>query len=129
MKRLAPKAYEFIDNVVGEVIGKSGIEGASLCEDGDNPFLHLMVIPIETDERLVERTCNELFHALRLLPPGKDLAMGEFGDYCQVVRGGSSDGECYVASFNHPAVFELKAGDPENRFILKNWRDCDDDGE
>lgn len=129
MIRLTKKAYEFINNVVGDVIGTSGIEGASICEDGDNPFLHLLTIPVETDERLVVRTCNELFHALRLLPPGKSLALGEFGDYCQVVRGGSSSGECYVASFNHPAVFELKASDPECRFILKNWRDLDDGGE
>ena len=126
MIRLTKKAYEFIENVVGEVIGESGIEGASLSDDGDNPFLHLVIIPIEADKRLVVRTCNELFHALRLLPPSKNLALGEFGDYCQVVCCGSSSEECYVASFNHPAVFELKASDPECRFILKNWRDLND---
>ena len=129
MKRLTKEAYEFIDSVVGDVIGTSGIEGASMAEDGDNPFLHLVVIPIETDDRLVVQSCNKLFHALRLLPPGKNLALGELGDYCQVVRGGSSSGECYVASFNHPAVFELKASDSECRFILKNWRDWDDNEE
>ena len=126
MRELTPKAHAYIDYVVGEVVGKSGIQGASLCNDDENPFAYLINIPIVTDERLVVRTCNELFHALRLLPPSKNLALGEFGDYCQVVRCGSSSEECYVASFNHPAVFELKASDPECRFILKNWRDLND---
>lgn len=129
MKKLTKKAYEFIDHVVGEVFGDSGIENARICDDGDNPFAFLVSIPIDTDERLVVKTCNNLFHALELLPKGKDLAMGEFGDHCQLVRGGDSDGECYVAMFNHPAVLEFDANDPESRFILKNWREWDGDAE
>lgn len=125
MKKLTKKAYEFIDYAVGEVFGGSGIEGARICDDGDNPFAFIVSIPIETDERLVVKTCNKLFHALELLPDGKNLAMGESGDYCQLVRGGDSDGECYVAMFNHPAVLGFVESDPECRFILKNWREWD----
>ena len=125
MKKLTKRAYALIDDVVGEVIGNSGIEGAQLCEDGDNPFAFLIQMPMENDGRLVIKACNELFHALRLLPEGKDLALGELGDYCDVGRGGTSDGECYFAIFNHPAVFEFTESDPECRFILKNWRDWD----
>ena len=126
MKKLTRKAYEYIDCVVGDVVGRSGIEGAGICDDGDNPFAFIVAIPIETDEQLVVKTCNELFHALELLPDGKDLAMGDFGDYCQLVRGEDSEGACYVAMFNHPAVLGFKNGDPECRFILKNWRTWDD---
>lgn len=125
MKKLTKKAYEFIDYVVGEVFGGSGIEDARICDDGDNPFAFIVSIPIETDERLIVKTCNKFFHALELLPKGKNLAMGEFGDYCQLVRGGDSDGECYVAMFNHPAVFSFGENDPECRFVLKNWREYD----
>ena len=127
MRELTPKAHEYIDYVVGDVVGNSEIVGASLCNDGENPFAYLVSIPIETDERLVVETCNELFHALGLLPPGKDLALGEMGDYCHVVRGASSEGECYVVNFNHPAVLDFRDGDPECQFILKNWDFCDDD--
>ena len=129
MKKLTRKAHAFIDNVVGEIVGNSGIEGAGLCEDGDNPFSYIIAIPIDTDERLVLRTGNELFHALGLLPQGKNLSLGEFGDYCRIVRGGSSDGECYVLVFNHPAVLEFNDDDPECRFILKNWDSADEDEE
>ena len=127
MRELTPKAHEYIDYVVGDVVGNSEIEGASLCNDGEKPFAYLVSIPIETDERLVVETCNELFHALGLLPPGKDLALGEMGDYCHVVRGASSEGECYVVNFNHPGVLDFRDGDPECQFILKNWDFCDDD--
>ena len=121
MRKLTKNAYDFIDDVVGAVVGGSGIEGAGLCDDGDNPFAFMVQMPIGTDERLVVETCNKLFHALELLPEGKDLALGEFSDYCHVVRGGTSEGECYVATFNHPAVLEFKESDPECQFILKNW--------
>ena len=33
------------------------------------------------------------------------------------------------AAFNHPAVFEFKESDPECRFILRNWRNWDGDGD
>ena len=121
MKKLTPKAHAYIDYVVGEVVGKSGIQGAILSDDGENPFAFFIDIPIKTDEWLVVKTCNELFHALELLPPGKDLALGEMGDYCHVVKFGSSDDECYLVNFNHPAVLYFKDGDPECEFILKNW--------
>lgn len=127
MKKLTKKAYALIDCAVGVVFGSNCIENARICDDADNPFAFIVSIPIETDERLVVKTCNELFHALELLPNGKDLAMGEFGEYCQLVRGGDSDGECYVAMFNHPAVLEFDENDPECRFILKNWREWDGD--
>jgi len=126
MKRLNKKARELIESVVTYVVGeKGGLKGVYLAGDADNPFAYLVVMSLENDEQLVVRTCNELFHELHLLPPGKNLALGELGDYCQVIRGASSDGENYSAYFNHPAVFELKPTDPERRFILKTWRDWD----
>lgn len=127
MKKLTPKAYEYIDQVIGEVVGGSGVKGFSLFEDGDNPFSFFLEIPLENGEELAVRTCNELFHALGLLPEGKNLALGELGDYCNIVPPQSNG--LYLAIFNHPAVFELKATDPEYRFVLKNWRDWDDDAE
>ena len=75
MKKLTKRAYALIDDVVGEVIGNSEIEGAQLCEDGDNPFAFLVQMPMENDGRLVVKTCNELFHALGLLPEGRDLTL------------------------------------------------------
>ena len=127
MKKLTPKAYEYIDQVIGEVVGGSNVKGFSLFEDGDNPFSFFLEIPPENGEELSVRTCNELFHALGLLPEGKNLALGELGDYCNIVPPQSNG--LYLAIFNHPAVFELKATDPEYRFVLKNWRDWDDDAE
>ena len=124
---LTPKAHAYIDYVVGEVVGKSGIQGAILSDDGENPFAYFIDIPIKTDERLVVKTCNELFHALELLPPGKDLALGEMDDYCHVVRVGSSDDECYLVHFNHPSVPDFKDRESECEFILKNWDSDDDD--
>ena len=127
MKKLTQEAYEYIDQVVGKVVGKSGVKGFSLFEDGDNPFSFFLEIPLENGEELAVRTCNDLFHALELLPEGKNLALGELGDYCEIVppeRNG-----LYLAVFNHPAVRELKETDPESRFILKNWRDWDVDDE
>ena len=73
--------------------------------------------------------CTKLFHRLGLLPQNKRLHVGEMGDYCGIVQGGGADGECYVASFNHPIVKEFAEGDSRRRFILKNWRDWDGDEE
>ena len=127
MKKLTQEAYEYIDQIVGEVVGKSGVKGFSLFEDGDNPFSFFLEIPLENGEELAVRTCNELFHALELLPEGQNLALGESGDYCDIVP--PQGNGFYVAVFNHPAVRELKETDPESRFILKNWRDWDVDDE
>ena len=98
-----------------------------LSEDGDNPFSFFLEIPIASGEELAVRTCNDLFHALELLPEGQNLALGESGDYCDLVP--PQGNGFYVAVFNHPAVRELKETDPECRFILKNWRDWDVDDE
>ena len=126
MKELTPKAHAYIDEAVRYVFGGSGIKCVDLYEDGDNPFSYLIEIPLQNDERLVLRKCNELFQLIGLLPEDKCLALGELGDYCEIVKGGNSGGEMYVASFNHPAVFDLGEDDPEIRFVLKNWRDWED---
>ena len=55
--------------------------------------------------------------------------MGEQSDFCEIVKGGNSDGEIYVASFNHPAVFDLSEDDPEIGFVLKNWRQQEESDE
>ena len=122
MKKLTRKAQAYIANVVDEVVGRNGMKGASLCDDDQNPFLYLVFMPIETDEQVVAKTCNELFHVLELLPQDKDLALGELSAYCHFVRVGSAEEAYYIAVFNHPAVFALKESDPEYRFILANWR-------
>ena len=127
MKKLTPEAHEYVEYVVRQVFGGSGIKGADLYDDEDNPFSYVIEIPAENDEELVLRKSNELFHALELLPEGKILAIGELGDYCNVVPPRGND--LYVAVFNHPAVFALKETDPESRFILKNWREWNDDAE
>ena len=126
MKELTPKAHAYIDEAVRYVFGGSGIKGADLFEDGDNPFSYVIEIPLQNDERLVLQKCNELFQLIGLLPEDKCLALGELGDYCEIVKGGNSDGEIYVATFNHPAVFDLSEDDPEIGFVLKNWRDWED---
>lgn len=123
MKKLTKRAYELIDNVVVGVFGGSGIKGADLCDDGDNPFSFVIEIPVENDEQLVLQKCNELFQSLELLPKGRNLNMGELSDYCGIVRGESSDGGLFIATFNHPAVFEFNEHDPEMQFVLKNWRE------
>lgn len=127
MKKLTKEAYEYIDHVVGEVVGNNGVKGFSLFEDGDNPYSFFLEIPLENGEELAVRTCNKLFHALGLLPEDKNLTIGELGDYCNIVP--PEHNGVYLAAFNHPAVFELKETDPEYRFVLKNWRDWDDDDE
>ena len=129
MKELTPKAHAYIDEAVRYVFGGSGIKGVDLYEDGDNPFSYLIEIPLQNDERLVLRKCNELFQLIGLLPEDKCLALGKLGDYCEIVKGGNSDGEIYVASFNHPAVFDLSEDDPEIGFVLKNWRQLNDGDE
>ena len=125
MKRLTPKAQAFIDHVVGEVVRRNGVKNVAISEDADNPFSYFLEIPLETNEQVAVKTFNDLFHALGLLPKGKNLAIGELGDYCNIVP--PQNNGAYLAVFNHPAVFELKETDPECRFILKNWRDWDFD--
>ena len=58
MKKLTQEAYEYIDQVAGEVVGRRGIKGAQLSEDGDNPFSFFLEIPIASGEELAVRTCN-----------------------------------------------------------------------
>ena len=127
MKKLTPKAYELIDNVVWEVISKSGVTGCGLFDDGDNPFSFGVQMPSVTDEGLALRTFNVLFHALGLLPDGQNLSLDEKGDYCEILSPQNSG--YYIALFNHPAVLELKETEPESRFILKNWREWNDEGD
>ena len=115
-------------NIVFEVLGESGIKGASFGEDGDNPFAFYISMPgegDEGDERLVIYACNKLFHRLGLLPHDKGLMIGQLGDYCSIVSSGDGTGKCYVAALNHPVVIGLNENAPQARFILKNWRDWD----
>lgn len=116
-----------IGRVADSIIGGSGIRGASFSEDADNPFSFIMFIPITTPERLVVDACAKLFLHLGLVSSGEVLTMGRYLDYCGVVRGGTSDGECYVASFNHPMAKIIGSGSPQARYILKNWINGDDD--
>ena len=127
MRTLTDKDHKRIYKVVCEVAGRNGVEGVELSGDADNPFSYFLEIPLAVDEQIAVKTCNELFHALGLLPEGKNLALGELGDYCNIVP--PEGNWCYLAVFNHPIVLELKATDSESRFILKNWRDYDDDEE
>lgn len=127
MKKLTHEAHEQIYKVVCEVAGRNGVDGVELSGDADNPFSYFLEIPLAAGEQIAVKTSNELFHVLGLLPVGKNLAIDELGDYCNIV---SPQGNwCYLAVFNHPAVFELEESDPESRFILKNWREWDDDEE
>ena len=112
-------------NIISEVLGESGIEGASFGEDDENPFAFYVSIPGDGDERLVVYACNKLFHRLGLLPQDKGLMIGQLGDYCSIVSGGDGNDKCYVAALNHPVVTGLKENAPQARFILKNWRDWD----
>ena len=73
------------------------------------------------------KTCNELFHALGLLPGDKNLALGELGDYCNIVP--PEGNWCYLAVFNHPIMVGVKETDPGSEFILKNWREYGGDEE
>ena len=61
MLKLTPKAHAYMDHAVRQVFGGSGIKGADLYDEGDNPFAYVIEIPLENDERLVMRKCNELF--------------------------------------------------------------------
>lgn len=126
-KHLTQKQKDEIGDIVDEVFDGSGIDGIAFGEDGDNPYAFMVFIPIDVDKGFVVYSCNKLFHQLGLLPHNKGLLMGEVVDYCGIVRGGGADGECYVASFNHPIVLGFEESDPRSRFILKNWRECDGD--
>ena len=127
MKELTHEDHVQIYKLVCEVAGRNCVEGVKLSGDADNPFSYFLEIPLAVEERVVVKTCNELFHVLGLLPDRKNLAIDELGDYCNIV---SPQGNgCYVAVFNHPVVLELKETDQESRFILKNWRDWDVDDE
>ena len=116
MKKLTPKAHAYVESVFRQVVGGSGITGVSLYDAADNPFSYIIEIPDKNSEGLVVRTCNELFHALELLPQSKDIAIGELGDYCNIIPP-HGDG-CYAAIFNHPAVFALKETDSESRLKM-----------
>lgn len=123
MKKLTRKAKELIYQAVDDIFSRHGIKDARLCEPEENPFMYFIVSPEVNDERGVLKASNALFHALRLLPNGRDLALDEFGDYCYIIRSDQN----FITAFNHPAVFQLRATDPECRFILKNWNPDDDD--
>ncbi len=127
MRSLTDEDHKQIYRIVCEVAGRNGVEGVELSGDADNPFSYFLEIPLAVDEQIAVKTCNELFHALGLLPEGKNLALGELGDYCNIVP--PEGNWCYLAVFNHPIVLEQKETDPESRFILRNWREWDDDEE
>ena len=127
MRTLTDEEHKRIYRIVCEITGRNGVDGFELAGDADNPFSYFLEIPLAVDEQIAVKTCNELFHVLGLLPEGKNLALGELGDYCNIVP--PEGNWCYLAVFNHPIVLELKATDSESRFILKNWRDYDDDEE
>ena len=82
MRTLTDEEHKRIYKVVCEVAGRNGVEGVELSGDADNPFSYFLEIPLAVDEQIAVKTCNELFHALGLLPEGKNLALGELGDYC-----------------------------------------------
>ena len=122
MRKLNSRAHAYIDYVVDEVMGKAGIEEFDLFRDGDNPFAYLLQLPSGMRAQDAVKVGNELFHALELLPKGKNLKVEELGDYCIIGRGGdASEGEMYLLSFNHPAMLELKPNDPEMCYMIKNW--------
>jgi len=127
MRTLTDEEHKRIYRIVCEITGRNGVDGFEFSGDADNPFSYFLEIPLAVDEQIAVKTCNELFHVLGLLPEGKNLALGELGDYCNIVP--PEGNWCYLAVFNHPIVLELKATDSESRFILKNWRDYDDDEE
>ena len=127
MRTLTDEEHKRIYRIVCEITGRNGVDGFELSGDADNPFSYFLEIPLAVDEQIAVKTCNELFHVLGLLPEGKNLALGELGDYCNIVP--PEGNWCYLAVFNHPIVLERKATDSESRFILKNWRDYDDDEE
>ena len=127
MRTLTDEEHKRIYRIVCEITGRNGVDGFELSGDADNPFSYFLEIPLAVDEQIAVKTCNELFHVLGLLPEGKNLALGELGDYCNIVP--PEGNWCYLAVFNHPIVLELKETDPESRFILSNWREWDDDEE
>ena len=125
MKKLTRKAKEFIYQAVDSIFSRSGIKDARLCEPEENPFMYFIASPVANGEGLIMKTSNELFHALGLLPEGRNLALDEDDDYCYVIRSEQN----YITAFNHPAVFQFEETDPECQFILKNWnQDGGDNG-
>ena len=121
MRKLTRKAKEFINDAVDNMIGGSGINGAMLSEDEDNPFLFLVLIPASTDLQLVMATSNIFFHLLGILPQNRNLKLGQSGDYCRIVKEEMDGDAYYILEFNHPAMLQFKEEDPEFQFALKNW--------
>ena len=127
MRALTDEDHERIFRIVCEVAGRNGVDDVELSGDAENPYSYFLEIPLAVDEQVAVKTCNELFHVLGLLPEGRNLALGELGDYCDIV---SLEGNgCYLAVFNHPIMVGLDESDPKSEFILKNWRECDGDEE
>ena len=127
MRALTDEDHERIFRIVCEVAGRNGVDGVELSGDAENPYSYFLEIPLAVDEQVAVKTCNELFHVLGLLPEGRNLALGELGDYCDIV---SPEGNgCYLAVFNHPIMVGLDESDPKGEFILKNWRECEGDEE
>ena len=127
MRSLTDEDHKQIYRIVCEVAGRNGVEGVELSGDADNPFSYFLEIPLAVDEQIAVKTCNELFHAIGLLPEGKNLALGELGDYCNIVP--PEDNWCYLAVFNHPIMVGVQETDPGSEFILKNWREYGGDEE
>ena len=124
--------YNDIVELVHKTMDENGIKGATSHYDYDsqddaNPLEFIMEIPSNYSAELVMRACNKIFHALELLPADKDLALGELGDYCDVLPPQADVG--YIVSFNDPVVFTIDKTEQAYKYILKNWRDWDEEKE
>lgn len=116
MKHLSENDDIRVRVVVQDTLVGNGIE--DWCGGMINPFMYEVTIPLAHGKRKVERICNELFHALGILPDGENVAVGDFGDYCCLVI--SEDGENYSAIFNHPVALKFRPGDEEYQYTMKS---------
>ena len=138
MRQLSRAEVKALTNYVDGVVQGCGIgiENYSICERfPENPFVFFFAIAPTTDEKLVVRACNKLFHDLELLPRGKNLALGVVSEYCMFTQEECENpaGFEYLVYFNHPIVKEFGDDDSEfqftfGRWLLKRWTEnCDGD--
>lgn len=132
MTKLTGVGYNDILEIVRMTMDENGIKGLTFPYNNDtpddvNPLEFIMEIPSSYSAELVMRACNKVFHALELLPADKGLALGELGDYCDVRPPQADVG--YIVSFNDPVVFTIDKTEQTYKYILKNWRDWDEEKE
>ena len=117
MRKPADEEIAFVNKTINDVLRTHCFGEWTWWEE--DPYLFAVEVPVYKDKARVERTFNELFHVLGLLPEGANIGIGDKSDYCSIDLNYDGDSETYRALFNVPSAKKLRPGDEEYQYTLK----------